>query len=67
MRRRVLMGTPRPRAATEAAPLQYPVAAGFGALFDALNVKPTHLRTWADLWLARSETRLLMLAQLTAP
>ena len=42
--------------------LQYPAVAALGAVFDALNVRPGLLRSWAATWLSWSEERILALA-----
>ena len=58
----LLMCTPWPRFATLAGPEPLPAAAALGALFDALNVQPRRLRSWAREWLSWSEAHLLTLA-----
>jgi hypothetical protein len=62
---RVLLATPWPRLPTVSGPLagQLPAAAAAGGIFDALNVKPRLLRSWADDWASWCEERLCDLAR----
>ena len=60
----MLSAVPWPQFVTLAPPpaLQYPAVAALGAVFDALNVRPGLLRSWAATWLSWSEERILALA-----